>query len=31
MMEPWDVETIGRLAVVADPSGAVVGLFNPAD
>ena len=30
-MEPTDVPTVGRLAVFADPSGAVVGLFDPAE
>jgi predicted enzyme related to lactoylglutathione lyase len=31
LMEPFDVMTVGRLAVFADPTGAVVGLFEPAD
>ena len=29
MMEPFDVATVGRLAIVADPTGAVFGLFKP--
>lgn len=28
--EPFDVAGIGRIAIVADPSGAVVGLITPA-
>ena len=28
-MEPFDVATVGRLAIVADPTGAVFGLFKP--
>ncbi|MGH3011241.1 MAG: VOC family protein [Gaiellaceae bacterium] len=28
-MEPMDVQTVGRLAVFADPMGAVVGLYAP--
>jgi hypothetical protein len=28
-MEPTDVPTVGRLAVFADPAGAVIGLFDP--
>jgi uncharacterized protein len=27
--EPFDVPTVGRLAVFADPQGAVIGLFQP--
>jgi predicted enzyme related to lactoylglutathione lyase len=30
MREPWDVETVGRIAIFADPAGAVIGLFQPA-
>lgn len=30
-MEPTDIPTIGRTAVFADPTGAVVGLFKPAE
>jgi predicted enzyme related to lactoylglutathione lyase len=30
MREPWDVETVGRIAILADPTGAVIGLFQPA-
>ncbi len=29
MMEPFDVPTVGRLAIFADPTGAAVGLFYP--
>jgi hypothetical protein len=29
MQEPWDVPTVGRLAIIVDPTGAVVGLFKP--
>jgi uncharacterized protein len=29
MLEPVDVETVGRLAIFADPTGAVVGLYHP--
>jgi uncharacterized protein len=29
MMGPSDVETVGRLAIFTDPTGAVVGLFSP--
>lgn len=28
--EPWDVPGVGRIAIVADPSGASVGLMTPA-
>lgn len=31
MMEPFDVSTVGRLAIIADPTGAVIGLFQPAE
>jgi len=31
MMEPFDVPTVGRLAVLADPTGAAVGLFRPTE
>jgi predicted enzyme related to lactoylglutathione lyase len=27
--EPWDVPTVGRLAILADPTGAVFGLYKP--
>jgi predicted enzyme related to lactoylglutathione lyase len=30
-MEPTDVMTVGRLAVIADATGAAVGLFKPAE
>jgi hypothetical protein len=30
-MEPTDVMTVGRLAVIADATGAAIGLFKPAD
>jgi uncharacterized protein len=29
LMEPFDVPTVGRLAIFADPQGAVIGLFQP--
>jgi uncharacterized protein len=29
LREPWDVQDIGRLAIVQDPAGAVFGLFKP--
>jgi predicted enzyme related to lactoylglutathione lyase len=28
--EPFDIETVGRLAVLADPTGATFGLYKPA-
>jgi hypothetical protein len=31
LMEPSDVPTVGRMAVIADPTGAVVGLYRPAE
>ena len=31
MMEPFDVPTVGRLAILADPTGTVVGLFSPTE
>ncbi len=31
MREPWDVEGIGRIAIVADPGGAAQGWMTPAD
>jgi len=31
MMEPFDVPTVGRLAILADPAGAVVGLYKPVE
>ena len=30
LMEPFDILTVGRLSIIADPTGAVVGLFQPA-
>ncbi len=27
--EPWDVPTVGRLAILADPTGAAFGLYHP--
>lgn len=29
LMEPFDVMTVGRLSIIGDPTGAVVGLFQP--
>ena len=29
VMEPFDVPTVGRIAVLLDPQGAAVGLFKP--
>ena len=29
LMEPFDVMTVGRLAIISDPTGGVVGLFHP--
>ncbi len=29
MREPWQIEGVGRLAIVSDPAGAVFGLFKP--
>jgi len=29
LREPWDIEGLGRLAIVQDPTGAVFGLFKP--
>ena len=31
MMAAFDVPTVGRLAVIADPTGAIVGLYKPAE
>lgn len=31
VMEPVDVTSVGRIAVIADPTGAVIGLFQPAE
>jgi predicted enzyme related to lactoylglutathione lyase len=31
LMAPWDVPTVGRLAVIADPTGAAFGLCRPSD
>jgi hypothetical protein len=28
--EPWDVPEVGRIAIVADPNGAVMGWMTPA-
>jgi predicted enzyme related to lactoylglutathione lyase len=28
--EPFDVPTVGRIAVLVDPQGAAIGLFKPA-
>jgi predicted enzyme related to lactoylglutathione lyase len=30
LAEPFDIETVGRLAVLADPMGAMFGLYKPA-
>ena len=29
--EPWDIPGVGRIAIVADPSGAAIGLMTPSD
>ncbi|MCY4180590.1 MAG: VOC family protein [Litoreibacter sp.] len=29
--EPWEVEGVGRIAIVADPTGAGFGLMTPSD
>ena len=29
VMEPFDVPTVGRIAVLVDPQGAAIGLFKP--
>jgi predicted enzyme related to lactoylglutathione lyase len=29
VLEPFDVPTVGRIAVVVDPQGAAIGLFKP--
>jgi predicted enzyme related to lactoylglutathione lyase len=29
VMEPFDVPTVGRIAVLLDPQGAAIGLFKP--
>ncbi|MEM7471613.1 MAG: VOC family protein [Pseudomonadota bacterium] len=29
--EPWDISGVGRIAIVADPSGASFGLMTPSD
>ncbi|MGA2243483.1 MAG: VOC family protein [Verrucomicrobiota bacterium] len=29
VMEPFDVPTVGRIAVLIDPQGAAIGLFKP--
>jgi len=31
LMEPFDVPTVGRIAVFQDPQGAVLGIFQPLD
>ena len=31
LRDPWDVETIGRIAIVADPEGNAQGWMTPAD
>ena len=31
MREPFDIEGVGRIAMIADPTGAAVGLMTPAD
>ena len=31
LLEPFDVMTAGRMAIVADPSGAAIGLWQPGD
>jgi predicted enzyme related to lactoylglutathione lyase len=30
LKEPWDVQGVGRVAMVKDPSGGVVGIMTPA-
>jgi predicted enzyme related to lactoylglutathione lyase len=30
VLEPFDVKTVGRIAVLLDPLGAAIGLFKPA-
>jgi predicted enzyme related to lactoylglutathione lyase len=30
VMEPFDVPTVGRIAILIDPQGAAIGLFKPA-
>ena len=27
--EPWDMEGVGRIAIVSDPTGAAVGIMTP--
>ena len=29
--EPWDIPGVGRIAIVQDPTGAMMGLMTPAD
>ena len=29
--DPWDVEGVGRIAIIADPTGAALGLMTPSD
>ena len=29
--EPMDIPTVGRMAIVADPTGAVIGLYKPVE
>lgn len=31
LREPWDVPSVGRIAIVKDPSGAVSGWMTPSD
>ena len=31
MREPWDVPAVGRIAIVADPQGAPLGLITPVE
>lgn len=31
MREPFEVPDVGRIAIIADPTGAVLGLIKPAD
>ena len=29
--EPWDIPGVGRIAIIEDPTGAMMGLMTPAD
>ncbi len=29
MQEPFDIDGVGRIAILEDPTGAVFGLFEP--